>query len=313
MTTPIRKRTTWSRPRPRLEAALAAARRLGPVFPLYPDSKAPAIKDWENRATRDETEIVTWWEAMPYNIGVACGPAGLVVLDLDTVHGAPPPDDWAGLNITHGRDVLRILAERAGQPDPVDTFTVTSPGASEHRYLLAPPDIELRNTAGAAGRGLGPYLDVRASGGYIIAAGSARKINGRRQYYRISRDVPLAPLPPWLVTLLTPPPPLEREPVRLTTGRRIDAYVQKALDEEAGRVASAGSGTRADTTFRAAAKLGELVGAEVLDETVATQTLLSAARGHVGVDGWTEKESLHHIGNGIARGRLNPRVIDLSG
>ncbi|RLK58447.1 bifunctional DNA primase/polymerase [Actinokineospora cianjurensis] len=314
-TTPIRRRSTQRQPitRPRLEAALAAARRGWPVFPLYPFSKRPAVKDWENRATRDEAEIAAWWEAAPYNVGVACGPAGLVVFDLDTVHGAPPPEDWADLDLTHGRDVLRILAERAGQPDPMDTYTVTSPGDSEHRYLEAPPGIELRNTAGAAGRGLGPYLDVRASGGYIVAAGSVRRINGKPRYYRISRDVPLAPLPQWLITPLTPPPLPEREPVRLSTGRRIGAYVQKALDEEADRVAHAGSGTRADITFKAAAKLGELVGAEVLDEAVAVEALLLAARVHVGVDRWTENEALHHIGNGIARGRNNPRVIDLSG
>lgn len=311
MSTLIRRSRT--QPRRLLEAALAAARREWPVFPAHRNSKKPAVKDWENRATCDEAELVAWWEEAPYNVGVACGPAGLVVLDLDTVHGVPPPDDWAGLELTHGRDVLRILAERAGEPDPVNTFTVTSAGASEHRYYLAPPGIELRNTAGAAGRGLGPYLDVRASGGYVIAAGSVRRINGTPRYYRVSRDVPLAPLPPFLVTALTPQPRPEREPVRLSTARRIDAYVQKALDEEANRVARAMQGTRADITFKAAAKLGELVGAEVLDEAVATEALLIAARVHVGVRGWTENESLHHIGNGIDRGRRNPRVIDLSG
>ncbi|KOV84724.1 bifunctional DNA primase/polymerase [Nocardia sp. NRRL S-836] len=314
MTTTQTRRRSTSRPvtRPRLNAALAAARRGWPVFPLYPFSKRPAIKKWENRATCDETALAAWWDTAPYNVGVACGPAGLVVLDLDTVHGAPPTEDWACLELTHGRDVLRILAERAGQPDPTDTYTVISPGDSEHRYLKAPPGIELRNTAGAAGRGLGPHLDVRASGGYIVAAGSVRRINGTPRYYRVTHDVAPAPLPQWLVTALTPPPPLERHPVRLAAGTRLGAYVHKALDEETARITNAASGTRADITFKASAKVGELVGAEVLDEAVAVEALLAAARAHVGVDGWTEKESLHHIANGIARGRLNPRAIDLS-
>lgn len=317
-TTPSRRGTTrrhtgtWNR----LEAALAAAHRGWPVFPVYPYSKYPAVTDWENRATCDPAELAAWWETAPYNVGVACGPAGLVVLDADPCDGAPLPENWAGLGIAHGRDVLRILAERAGQPDPADTYTVSTPGRGdpgEHRYFQAPPGVELRNTVGATGRGLGPKLDVRANGGYIVAAGSVRRIAGELRHYRVSRDVRPIPLPQFLVDPLTPLPPPAREPVRLSTGRRIDAYVQKALDEETDRVARAASGTRADTAFKAAAKLGELVGAEVLDEIVATQALLLAARAHLGVDGWTEGEALHHIGNGIDRGRRNRRVIDLSG
>lgn len=113
--------------RTRLAAALAAAARGWPVFPLYPFSKYPAVSDWENRATCDPDELAAWWSAAPYNTGIACGPAGLVVLDLDAAHGHTPPGEWADLGVTHGRDVLRTLADRAGQPDPIDTYTVLTP------------------------------------------------------------------------------------------------------------------------------------------------------------------------------------------
>lgn len=121
---------------PRLAAALRAAERGWPVFPVRPYNKHPAVRDWEHRATCDREEIIRWWAAAPYNIGIACRAAGLVVLDLDAGHGHPPPP-WADLAVTHGRDVLRILADRAGQPDPVDTYTVATPNG-EHRSRSQP-------------------------------------------------------------------------------------------------------------------------------------------------------------------------------
>ncbi|WP_410570315.1 bifunctional DNA primase/polymerase [Amycolatopsis sp. cmx-4-61] len=298
------------------DAALAAARRGWPVFPLHPNSKMPAIKQWQKRATTDETQIRQWWPRYSRkNAGVACGPAGLVVLDLDTAHDAPP-EDWAALAPRHGRDVLRILAERAGEPDPIDTYTVATPGdeddAGEHRYFQAPPGIELRNTIGANGRGLGPYLDVRAHGGNIIVAGSVRRVSGKYRLYRVTRDVPVAPLPPFLVTALTPPPPPVRVPVQLSTSAGYGAYLKTPLTAEPDRVRHAPQGERADITFKAAAKLGELVGGGYLDEAVALDVLLDAASAHNGVGGWNEAEALHHIRNGIARGRQNPRRIELA-
>ncbi len=314
MTTSTRSRTIRPRTgsaRTRLDAALTAARRGWPVFPVFPYSKYPAVDNWENRATCDESQLADWWKAAAYNPCVACGPAGLVVLDLDTAHDAPP-EDWAALAPQHGRDVLRVLAERAGQPDPLDTYTVTSPSGGEHRYFLAPPEVELRNTIGANGRGLGPYLDVRAHGGNIIVAGSVRRVDGKYRLYRVTRDIPVAPLPPWLVTALTPPPPPVRVPVQLSTGSGYDVYLKTPLTAEPDRVRHAPQGERADITFKAAAKLGELVGGGYLAETVALDVLLDAASVHNGVGGWNEAEALHHIRNGIARGRQNPRRIELA-
>src|SRR3981081_55957 len=54
------------------------------VFPLAPGTKRqPAVKDWENRATTDPDRIRRCWTADRWNIGVATGPSGLVVVDLD--------------------------------------------------------------------------------------------------------------------------------------------------------------------------------------------------------------------------------------
>lgn len=298
-----------TRPAPRLAAALIAAGRGWPVFPLHPYSKHPAVRDWEHRATCDPEEITHWWAAAPYNIGIACGPAGLVVLDLDTARSRQPPPAWAEHGVTHGRDVLRILAEHAAQPDPADTYCVATPSGGSHHYFLAPAGRELRNTTGGTGSGLGWLIDTRAAGGAIVAAGSVRRINGTARRYRVLRDVDPIELPPWLLTALTPAPP--RVPAQLpASGARLDAYLRTVLDGETSTVARAAVGTRAHTLFRSAARLGELIGAGVLDQTVATEALLAAAAALDTPEApFTRREAAGHITNGITRGRRNPRRL----
>jgi hypothetical protein len=294
------------------DAAVAATLRGWPVFPLSPRSKIPAIKQWETVATTDPAQLREWWSFDPdRNIGVACGPAGLVVVDLDTVRGRLS-GVWSDLGVRHGREVLALLAQWAGEADPVDTFTVLTP-SGEHRYFLAPLDRRLRSTTGESGRGIGPAIDIRAWGGAATAAGSLRLINGTPQLYRPHPHRPAepAPLPGWLVTRLTPPPPKPRTPARLVCGgSRLDAYVAAAVHGETTNVTDAVSGTRAIAVFKAAAALGGLVGAGVLDEQVAEDALLDAASAHDGVDDWTPREARRHVRNGIARGRDTPRRLD---
>lgn len=283
------------------------------MFPLSPRSKVPAVKQWETVATTDPTRLRDWWSFDAHrNVGVACGPAGLVVIDLDGVRGRLS-GTWGSLGVRHGREVLALLARWAGEPDPVNTYTVLTP-SGEHRYFLAPTDRRLRNTIGARGRrGLGPAVDVRAWGGAVAAAGSVRLVDRRPWIYRPHprRPADPVPLPRWLVTRLSPPAPTPISPVRLHHGDgRLDAYVAAAVRGEVANVANALPGTRAVEVFKAAFKLGGLVGAGVLDERVAEIALRDAARAHDGVDRWTPVEANRHIHNGIARGRQHPRVID---
>ncbi|WP_406238491.1 bifunctional DNA primase/polymerase [Nocardia sp. NBC_01009] len=109
-----------------LSAALDHAGRGFHIFPLQPGSKVPAIKHWEDDATRDLDRIQRWWRRWPAdNIAVACGPSGLHVLDLDTSHGQPSPPSWD--RARDGRDVLAQLAAEVGQPIPVPTYAVSTP------------------------------------------------------------------------------------------------------------------------------------------------------------------------------------------
>ena len=68
------------------------------VFPLAPGTKQPAIKAWEHRASTDPDRIRRCWHAgARFGIGIACGPARLVVLDLDPATADTGPDGAGAL------------------------------------------------------------------------------------------------------------------------------------------------------------------------------------------------------------------------
>jgi hypothetical protein len=296
-----------------LGAAFDAAGRGWPVFPLAPRSKRPAIRDWQQRATCDPDRIRRWWLRHPsHNVGIACGPAGLLVLDLDAAHG-PIPLPWARCGVSHGRDVLALLAQQAGEPDPVDTFTVATPRGGEHRYFSRPPGSQLRSTVGARGRGLGWHVDTRGPGALVATPGSIAVIHGVLMPYAVTWDLPVAVLPGWLVTALTPPPappPAAHPPPPLPrTSRRVSAYIQAAVSAECRNVANATEGHRHITVYAAAAALGELLGNGWISAAEITHHLTDAARHHLGVADFDARELITTICDGIAAGREHPRIL----
>jgi hypothetical protein len=314
-----------------LAAALAAAERGWPVIPLRPGAKVPALhgwdrcphtgacadrhQGWEQRATTDPTRIRTAWASRggrdPFNVGIACGPSGLVVLDLDTAKpGDQPPARLAELGGVHdGQDVLAVLAEQAGQPVPADTYTVATASGGLHLYYTAPAGTPLRNTAGERGRGLGWKIDTRAHGGQVVAAGSV--VAGRP--YRVVVDVDPAQLPGWLAQRLTPtPPPLAPSgPIALATdgaaGR--DRYVSAAVQGETAKVRAAPPDQRNATLYTASVALGQLVAGGALAEVDARAALLAAAGVHIAARAYSEREAHKTIASGIRAGANRPRQV----
>lgn len=282
------------------DAALDAADGGLYVFPCIPRGKTPAVRNWEQLATRDSDQINHWWsQGPPWNIGAAIGRAGLVVLDLDHGRGEPAPEPFTGA--TGGGDVLAMLAERAGHPAPFDTWTVSTPSSGTHLYYRAPQGFVPANSTGV----LGWRIDIRSRGGLVIAAGSVRD----EGYYQRTNQLPAAELPGWLATALAPraaavapPDPLE------LTGQRASAYVRAIVEGEAHNVATAQTGTRHHTRLKAARTLGQLVGADELDEHEAYAALREAAHRHIGQD-CTEREVENDIRDGLAYGRDRPRRI----
>lgn len=149
-----------------LDAALSMAERGWYVFPCLPGRKQPALRvNWQEIATTNPTRLRTWWRRTPYNIGIACGPSGLVVIDLDSAdHGTATAT--ANYDTPNGRDNLTSLCIEHGDASAFDTMIVHTP-SGYHLYFQAPEE-RIPNSAGK----LAPLVDVRGNGGYVVAPGS---------------------------------------------------------------------------------------------------------------------------------------------
>ena len=210
-------------------AAVEAARRGWAVFPCRPGDKRPAVADWERRACADLERVARYWPSPHHNVGLACGPSRLVVIDLDT--HSPLPEDWQLPGVRDGRDVLALLAEWARQPWPV-TYTVKTPTGGLHLYFMAPDGQKIRYTApeggeirNSAGK-IGPLIDIRGGGGYVLAAGSVlderaypgnpecRQLVSGGRAYELADDSDPKPLPAWLAALVADPEPTARPGAR---------------------------------------------------------------------------------------------------
>ncbi|MFF5758959.1 bifunctional DNA primase/polymerase [Streptomyces longwoodensis] len=241
---------------PLLASALSSAQHGWPVIPLHPGSKRPAghaervcprtgrcaggHRTPEERATTDPDLIRAAWASRPYNVGIATGPAGLLVIDLDPVKAEEPkgaPD---------GATSLQALCERAGQVLP-DTYRVRT-ARGEHLYFTAPVGVRLKCSVDR----LGPHIDTRAWGGYVVAPGSTTP-DGT---YEVAHDAPVAELPGWLTALLTESDRPAPAPVRVHDGTRA---ARVALERECAVIAAATDGGRNSTLHRSACKVGRFV------------------------------------------------------
>jgi hypothetical protein len=281
--------------------ALHLAERGWHVFPITPGAKKPPVIDrWETRASTDPDHIHHWWRHIPYSIGIATGPSGLVVVDLDVPKpGEPTPDRWAVLGISSGTGVLRLLARSQGTTI-TPTYAVSTPSGGWHLYYTTPPGIALRNTHNV----IGWKIDTRAHGGYVVAPGSPVPPSG----YELFDDRDPTVLPNWLHQALTPKPSagLSAPVVAATTNP--DGYITAALRGETHRVRTAPVGQHNAVLCRAAYALGQLVGAGLLDEPTARAELTNAAQVLIGADcDCTPTEVARVITAGLTAGARNPR------
>lgn len=139
-------------------------------------------------ASVDPKHIADLWDDYPRaNIGIVTGaPSGLLVVDVDPRAGGDA-----------------TLAELQRQhPKSWKTLTAKTGGGGTHIFFQLPPVPE-GCTGWKSGAGLlGAGIDVKADGGYVLAAPSTHKSGG--DYLWIDPLVPVAPCPAWLVKLLQP-------------------------------------------------------------------------------------------------------------
>jgi putative DNA primase/helicase len=142
------------------------------------------VRKGMKEASKDATTDECWFANTRLNIGIATGAAsGIIVLDIDLRHD--------------GHETLAVLESEHGALPA--TWRFLSGGGGEH-IVLRHPGARIPNSAGR----LGPGIDLRGDGGYIVAPPSVH-ICGR--HYAISvdhhpDDVALADAPHWLLRLI---------------------------------------------------------------------------------------------------------------
>ncbi|MER5183574.1 bifunctional DNA primase/polymerase [Streptomyces sp. NPDC002896] len=246
-----------------LRAALDAAARGWPVHPLRPGAKGSALHGerscthrgvcasghvkWEQRATCDPERIRRTWQTGAFNVGIAPGPAGLLVVDLDI----PKAETTKGSSDAPcGATNFQALCERAGAPWPA-TYTVRTPSGGLHLYFHT--HHHLPSTKGT----LADHIDTRAWGGNIVASGS-RTPQGA---YAVDVGGPVAELPDWLHTLLRAPAPASGSArlAPLLVPGTVSRRAHVALEREAAQVTGTGEGGRNQRLLEAARSLGRFV------------------------------------------------------
>jgi hypothetical protein len=289
-----------------------------PVVPCSRTDKGALVPGFGARATpeqlapfSDPEQVRSWWSGRFKRAHVGLLTRSLVIVDLDMPKDGTEPLEgrWAGCQ--GGTDVLELLARQAGADWP-ETYTVLTPSGGMHLYFQQPDGepIGCATGEGSTPPHIGPLVDVRGVGGYVVAAGSYSAAQGRA-YVRISApELRPQPLPGWLLELLRPSAPPMPEPagppaaVRLLapTSSRADRYAAAALDGAAEDVATAPEGERNRRLFAAARRLGELstTAPAVLTEATVREQLLSAAL-RCGLDGG-ERVALRTIRSGWERG-----------
>ncbi len=291
-----------------LDAALSYASRGWPVFPCEPApkphlrSKAPLLEQGLHDASTDPDIIKGWWRRWPSAlIGLPTGrPLGAFVVDLDP-------------RAVSCEELWRQLEEHIGASlgDPV--VAVTQSGGW-HLYFALPAGDDadgIRNRAGKKS-GLVENVDVRGTGGYVIAPPSAM-LDGKSYAWRQRRDGHrgLTEAPAELIDAIlrrgafakAGEPPARRS-TPPSAGERARKYALSALDSEVRELRDAPDGTRNDRLNAAAFALGQLVGAGALSESIVIAALEDAA------SAWPNlKKSRGTIRSGLTAGMAQPRDL----
>lgn len=246
-------------------------------------------------ATTDPDRIRFWWQQIPdAAVGVAAGPSGLLILDVDRHGGERPPAEkiLPGLELPEdvnvdtihdGLDVLALLCEIRMAPLPdiaPRTMTVRTPSGGLHYWYRVPEGTAWRSHASW----LGWQVDVKAGWGYGIAPGS---VTAKGTYTAVGDCREIAELPAWLAAdlkrtghFVTPDSPRKRVPASQLLARlqpKGDRYVDHVIKAEISELAGMTEGGRNDATFKAARALARFVTSGQLSENEVEDLVVAAA------------------------------------
>ncbi|MEV6694175.1 bifunctional DNA primase/polymerase [Micromonospora sp. NPDC051196] len=214
-------------------------------------------------ATTDPARIAAIVAAVPCGqLALRTGTtAGVVVVDVDPAH-----DGAATL--------VRLIA--AGLIPP--TARVRTGSGGLHLYYRH-PGRRVPCSQGKPGQGLGPGIDVRADGGYVVLPPSVHPRTGRP--YRWITGQPVKEMPPALLTACLPPPappiPAATGPTQLREAGGI-SHPDRLLAVLLDRVTGAPEGARRTTLYGASRGVARMVKADAIDHADAIAALTDAGR-----------------------------------
>ncbi|MEU2027274.1 bifunctional DNA primase/polymerase [Streptomyces sp. NPDC016469] len=333
---------------PPVDTAIWCAQRGWPVHPLVPGLKVPAANcpacrrhdhhvehcscssagRWchgFHAATTDVMRIRTWWGIQPrFGVAVSCGPARIVVLDIDAhANELPSRDrllpgisiapaiDLAGLR--NGFHTLAVLAAYRRQKNPCDdetTLRVETASGGMHVWYSLPDGMRIRSSSGGGAKAaLAWQVDVRAERGYVVAPG----VRTRKGAYRPLGTVRTpAPLPEWLANELMRtghgiassrgPQAKASRPLVRQTKEAVDGLTRLLDDVRA--CASAGEGTGFTSKLNVAAfTAGGLVAAGRMSNVEAVARLTQAAEAARPMQ---QRKIARTIRDGLKAGAMRP-------
>lgn len=149
--------------------------------------KHPSNASGFKEATDADFVLQRWFGDGDRNIGLATGAkSGVFVLDIDG---------------PEGEKALKALQEEHGRLPATRT---SSTGRGEHRFFRMPEGEKIANSAGR----LGPKLDIRGDGGYVILPPS-HHASGAQYKWRDDK-AEIAEAPAWLIERVRSRPQAER-------------------------------------------------------------------------------------------------------
>lgn len=246
-----------------LDYALAYAGMGWRVFPVVHGQKVPMRgTNGVSDATCNLDQVRAWWTANPNaNIGIAMG-QGIVAIDVDVADGKQGAESWDALVYQHA------LAPTVQ--------SITGSGGW-HFLFRAPPGVRIPNSTSK----LGPGLDVRGDGGYIVAEPSIHP-NGRNYTWESEGDplegAQLADAPQSLLDLLASAPRTERAP---TNGAQHGKLPQGGRNDALARFAGVARGAGLDmpATRALVHTINDQFCAEPLPSNELESTVLKSAQG----------------------------------
>lgn len=286
-----------------LDEALAWAREGYAIFPCHPEHRAPVSENGVKDATTDEDRIRRWWSGKHSGaiIGLAGGDIVFVDCDVDKETGE-----------CVGETTLEKVCPEAFDEAAVQ---VRTPSGGRHLYFGRDPDM--KNWVKRL-----PGIDVRTTGGYVIAPPSPGY-----EFVRGSRDemMLIGRMPARLRDALIEGDKEKRQtamavladrqgaarPTRAATPEEIEAYrpmAERAFVREVEAVRTCESGRRNHQLNTSAFNLGQLAGAGVFDEREVETRLRDAA-----VECGLEPEEIEKtLKSGLTSGKKRPRDIALA-